>query len=95
MKMTQQEMADHLGVSRNYINMVENGAKPFSKKLARKLSESVNKLSTYRKPESGQGGLLSEKDTLYITKGEADAILERLSNIETLLLELLARKKNG
>jgi transcriptional regulator with XRE-family HTH domain len=36
--MTQQELADHLGVSRNYIALVENGRKPFSDKLKNKLS---------------------------------------------------------
>lgn len=94
MKMTQQEMADHLGVSRNYINMVENGAKPFSKKLARKLSEVAGKPPVYRKQQD-DAGVLFEKDGLYITQGEAKAILERLSNIETLLLELLAEKRKG
>lgn len=36
--MTQQELANHLNVSRNYIALVENGKKPFSNKLKNKLS---------------------------------------------------------
>ena len=36
--MTQQELANAIGVSRNYITLVENGKKPFSDKLRQKLS---------------------------------------------------------
>jgi transcriptional regulator with XRE-family HTH domain len=35
--LTQQEMADLLGVSRNYVSMIEVGKKPFADKLRRKL----------------------------------------------------------
>lgn len=41
--MTQQELAEKLGCSRNYIAMVEGGIKPFSKKLRGKLSLVVPK----------------------------------------------------
>lgn len=36
---TQQEMAEKLGVSRNYVCMIETGEKPFSSKLRKKLVE--------------------------------------------------------
>lgn len=36
--LTQQELADRIDVSRNYIALVENGKKPFSDKLKAKLS---------------------------------------------------------
>ncbi len=38
-RMTQQELANAIGVSRNYITLVENGKKPFSDKLRQKLSK--------------------------------------------------------
>lgn len=36
--MTQKELAESMGVSRNYIALVERGVKPFSAKLREKLS---------------------------------------------------------
>lgn len=37
-QMTQRELAESIGVSRNYIALVERGEKPFSAKLQEKLS---------------------------------------------------------
>jgi transcriptional regulator with XRE-family HTH domain len=43
---TQQEMADFLGISRNYVTMIEGGDKPFSDKLRRKLLNFCKPLPT-------------------------------------------------
>ena len=40
--MTQQELADALGMARPYIAAVESGKRPFSAKLQRKITESVS-----------------------------------------------------
>ena len=48
--MTQQEMADALGVSRVYICSVEQGRKPFSLKLKRKIDDFLKT----REPEPRQ-----------------------------------------
>lgn len=37
--LTQQEMANLLGISRNYVSMIELGKKPFSAKLKRKFDK--------------------------------------------------------
>lgn len=36
--LTQQDLAEMLDVSRNYVTLMENGAKPFSPKMAKKLA---------------------------------------------------------
>jgi len=36
--LTQQALADRLGVSRNYVALIENGRKPFTEKMRTKLS---------------------------------------------------------
>ena len=61
--MTQQEMADSLGVSRNYVCMIETGIKPFSEKLRKRLvSLSEQRSELYGNHAAANGGAnLSEK----------------------------------
>lgn len=50
--LTQKELADRVGVSRNYIALVERGSKPLSLKLKEKLSQLSQ--NTYTPPSEGR-----------------------------------------
>lgn len=89
MNLTQQELSDKLGVSRNYIWLIENGAKPMSDKLAKKLAI----LTEYPQPSASNGALQESNNNGYLSKIDAEEIKHRLATIETLLLQLLTKDK--
>ena len=53
---TQQEFADMLGITRTYVGLVENGSKPFSEKLNRKLLKVIAEKSTDAAAHSEEAG---------------------------------------
>ena len=82
--MTQQEMADFIGVARTYVAMVESGSKPFSEKMRQKI---IQKTSTDSESESTKVDKMQEKS---IDIEDVSEIKQRLSAIETLLVQVLA-----
>ena len=80
---TQQELADMLGITRTYVGLVENGNKPFSEKLERKLLKVIESRSDYATRTIADGGV----PTVPPTEDELlKGVLERLSNVEVDLL---------
>lgn len=88
--MTQQELAEKLGCTRNYIAMVESGVKPFSDKLRLKLSNIAPKSSN----QIGEGADDSGK-----ARREVDAIkkllgVDRDEDVMPKICELVQWKLN-
>lgn len=78
---TQQQMADALGVARNYIYLVESGRSPMSKKLEASLAQLDSKNLEKEEPRKVDAGFAEE----------LEAIKRRLESIERLLIQLLAK----
>ena len=78
--LSQQELADRLGVARNYVYLIESGRKPISESIATKLSML----------ETGKIG--SENNHCSIENFQN--LEKRLSSIETLLIQLLAEVRS-
>lgn len=84
--MTQQEMADFIGVARTYIAMVESGSKPFSEKMRQKI---IQKVSTNSECKPTEVDKMQEKS---IDFEERLREMERkLFTIESLLLQIVER----
>ena len=83
--MTQQEMADFIGVARTYIAMVESGAKPFSEKMRQKI---IQKVSTNYKADPKKVDKMQEK-SINLEESLFE-MSKRLNAIETLLVQVLA-----
>lgn len=82
--LTQQALADRLGVAKNYIYLIESGRKPMTAGLRRKLDD-------LEKGESNQPGQLDgETNNIDIT-ARLDELSTRLSALERLLLQVLSR----
>lgn len=82
---TQQELADALGVARNYIYLIESGSKPLTDKMRRKLeSMSEKKLE----PVAIENKAIIE--LVGSLTARLDAVEARLSTMEQLLLRLVA-----
>ena len=81
--LTQQQLADAVGVSRNYIALVENGRKPFSDSLRRKLSL-VNTPDDNQPAPAAPCPLCAEKD------GEIAWLRRQLSKAQDSLAALAA-----
>ena len=67
---TQQVMAEILGVDRKYVSMVETGVKPLSKKLAAKLGQVANIQSHTRETST------DFRDTLESVKGRLERAID-------------------
>lgn len=69
---TQQEFADMLGITRTYVGLVENGSKPFSKKLERKLLKVIEQRnSESAEPPDGGGAAAPFQSPDSATKEQA------------------------
>ena len=75
--LTQQDLADMLDVSRNYITLIENGAKPFSPKMAQKLA-AFDACMIPKQPEVDQSKMSKE---------------ERIAHLEAALAKEQAKSK--
>ena len=84
--LTQQALADRLGVAKNYIYLVESGRKPMTAGLRQKLDTLENNASN--QPEQLDG-----KTNKVVVSAEALANIEaRLASIEQLLIRYLSSK---
>ena len=95
--MTQQELADSLCITRTYVGLVENGKKPFSDKLRRRLLKVTNPsehgaTAPPGGPRKPMGTAVSEYTAANGFRQEIDDIRERLSTIERLLVKLTSQQ---
>ena len=80
LKLTQQDLADMLDISRNYVTLIETGAKPMTPKIVKKLAE----YDACMKPPP------PEPDQSKMSKDERIAHLEnKLAKAEATIQELL------
>lgn len=83
LNLSQREFADALGVSRNYITLIEMGRRTPSDELRRKAAQLAN-----GEKLANSNGADKFADTAYARLASIDA---RLATIEQLLLKLLAK----
>lgn len=96
---TQQELADLLCVTRTYVGLVENGNKPFSEKLERKLLKVVSSGDIHAQGAVINGGFIGHNGNVHHLpnpqeNGRIDDMLKRLEAVETdiaLLKKAIAR----
>lgn len=91
LNLTQEELADKLGVTREYLSMVERGAKPLSRKLSQKFSEMVSKKVPPLETKAPSNQTPATKDDLEKINSDLATITDRVSSIEQLLLKLIAK----
>ena len=95
---TQQELAEMLGITRTYVGLVENGSKPFSEKLKRKLLKVAPSGEPHAigPPASVVPGMIAEVSAEGYGKPDNWAeLFKRLERIETdlaLIKKLLTMK---
>lgn len=88
-----------LGITRTYVGLVENGIKPFSEKLERKLLKVTSTGTINVSGTTVNGSIIGHGGTVG-TPPQADADFQeetrkRLSNLERLVVDLMARGNNG
>lgn len=84
--LTQQALADRLGVAKNYIYLVESGRKPMTEGLRRKLDTLARGATNSAKRLEG------ETNKIVVSAADIEDIKARLANIERLMIQLLAAK---
>ena len=90
--MTQSELATVVGVSRNYIAMIESGRREPSRHLLSSINEACNNAN--KKVITSDNNLPDTSSIRHITTA-IDDMRSRLSTIEQLLLRLVAEKANN
>ena len=82
LKMTQEEFAEKIGLSRSYINLIEMGKKVPAERTIKDICRTFNVNHLWM--ESGEGNMF-----LPVTNEEADYVSELLEDLENPLYDLI------
>lgn len=88
--LTQQELAERLGMARTYISMIESETKPFSKKMRRKVEGLLYERDNFGSIHAENGGVVSYGDSAKIRTAAPQVSLEAKLNIAITYLERIA-----
>ena len=94
--LSQQALADLLGVARNYIYLIESGRKPMTESIRLRLDSLGDKAANSNNELDSEANIDNRaSNTLSGIAARLDALDARVSSVERLLLRLLAGQGGG